>query len=62
MTGLTLNTFPMTVEPLHLFGANIVRCPALGTRDVYITDDFGHFIPAPCLHSLMYAASSNGEH
>ena len=61
MTGITLRAFAMTVEPLHLLGANIVRCPALGTALVFITDDFGNFIEAPCAETMMYAACGS-EH
>ncbi|MPQ56270.1 hypothetical protein [Duganella sp. FT27W] len=41
---MQLNTFPCVVEALHTTGVNIVRCAALGTTDVYVTDDFGHLI------------------
>jgi hypothetical protein len=42
---MQLNTFPMTVEAIHSTGLNIVRCKALGTRDVFLTDDMGDFVP-----------------
>lgn len=59
---MTLSTFPMTVQVLHTTGANIVRCPALGTQQVFITDCFGRFVEAPCLERLMHAIEGNGSH
>lgn len=54
-----LNTFPMTVSPIHSTGLSVVRCAALGTRDVYLTDDFGDFMPVKSL--AVVAVSLHGS-
>lgn len=53
-----LNTFACTVGAIHSTGLNVLRCEALGTRDVYVTDDFGSFLPISCLRAV--AASMHG--
>lgn len=47
-----LNTFPCTVDAIHTTGLNIVACKALGTRDVYLTDDFGRLLPVSCFSTI----------
>lgn len=56
---MQLNTFPCTVKAIHSTGLSIVTCDALGTRDVYMTDDFGHLLPVECLAAV--AASLHGS-
>ncbi len=56
---MTLNTFPCTVDAIHSTGLNIVTCRALGTRDVFLTDDHGHLLPVACFGTL--AASLHGS-
>jgi uncharacterized protein (DUF433 family) len=58
---MTLNTFPCTVECVHTTGVTIVSCSALGTRDAFITDDFGSMHHAD-LSSALYALGTGGEH
>lgn len=36
--------FPVTYEPIHTTGLQIVRVPATGLRVVGITDDFGNMV------------------
>jgi hypothetical protein len=55
---MRLNTFPCTVAAIHSTGLNVVTCKELGTRDVYLTDDFGHLLPVRCLSTV--AASLHG--
>jgi hypothetical protein len=47
-----LKIFPCTVDAIHTTGLNVVTCKALGTRDVYLTDDFGHLLPVACLPTI----------
>ena len=37
--------FPHTYEPMHAFGLTMVRCPALGHRNLMLVDDFGNLVP-----------------
>jgi hypothetical protein len=57
---MRLKTYPMFVEALHTTGVNLVRCPALGTTDVYITDDFGGFVQRDLgqMASMQYSMGS----
>jgi hypothetical protein len=56
---MTLNTFACTVQPIHSTGLSIVRCPDLGWRDVYLTDDHGNLLPVACMGAV--AASLHGS-
>lgn len=59
---MRLNTFPMTIEAVHSTGLNIVCCAALGTTDVYITDDFGGFVHRNMGHLDSALHSMGSEH
>lgn len=58
---MPLNTFPCTVSPIHSTGVIVVSCPALGTRDAFITDDFGMMQGAD-LDLVMFAHGSSTGH
>ncbi|MDR9847048.1 hypothetical protein [Herbaspirillum huttiense] len=59
---MPLATFPMTVEPIHSTGLMIVKCAALGWRDLFVTDDHGNALPVNHNGAALYSACSGMEH
>lgn len=57
-----LNTFPCTVNAIHSTGLIVVDCPAIGYRNLFLTDDHGNLLAADHAGAALYSARSGMEH